>query len=267
MHHRRCATPHTDTVCVGGHRCRGGLVDIVLVNRNVVLAVLAAPVLSLTGAAVAVAAPPAAVVTEIVDGDTIRVRDAAGEQVTVRVLGIDTPETKKPGYSVGCWGPEATAFARTTLQGQSVDLVGDPTQEAVDRYGRTLAYVVLPGGVDYGVEAARAGAGRSYVFEGRPVARHAEIVAAEEQARVAGVGLWGAPCFGVTDSVPLAPGTEPAPAPAPAPAPGPAPAGVYFKNCRAAWDAGAAPLSRGDAGYRDALDRDQDGTACEVRPK
>lgn len=74
----------------------------------------------------------------------------------------------------------------------------------------------------------------------------------------------GAPCFGATDSVPRAPAPEPAPAQA---APAPTPAGVYFKNCRAAWDAGAAPLYRGDAGYRNVLDGDSDGKACEVRPK
>ena len=37
-------------------------------------------------------------------------------------LGIDTPETKKPGYTVGCWGPEATQFAESTLTGQRVAL-------------------------------------------------------------------------------------------------------------------------------------------------
>lgn len=40
-------------------------------------------------------------------------------------------------------------------------------------------------------------------------------------------------------------------------------ASVYFKTCADARAAGAAPLRRGDAGYRDALDRDHDGTACE----
>lgn len=38
---------------------------------------------------------------------------------------------------------------------------------------------------------------------------------------------------------------------------------VYFPNCAAARAAGAAPLRRGDPGYRAALDRDSDGVACE----
>lgn len=51
--------------------------------------------------------------------------------------------------------------------------------------------------------------------------------------------------------------------PAPAPAPEPAPAGAYYRNCRAAREAGAAPLYVGDPGYRSELDRDGDGVACE----
>jgi hypothetical protein len=48
--------------------------------------------------------------------------------------------------------------------------------------------------------------------------------------------------------------------PAPAPA---APAAAYYANCAAAKAAGAAPILAGQAGYRAALDRDNDGVACE----
>ena len=40
-----------------------------------------------------------------------------------------------------------------------------------------------------------------------------------------------------------------------------------FNNCTEAWNAGAAPLRRGDPGYSADLDRDGDGVACEVRPR
>lgn len=53
------------------------------------------------------------------------------------------------------------------------------------------------------------------------------------------------------------------PTPAPLPAPAPAPAGAYYRNCDAARAAGVAPLYVGQPGYRDALDRDRDGIACE----
>ncbi|MGO4188975.1 GmrSD restriction endonuclease domain-containing protein [Pseudarthrobacter sp. TAF60_1] len=67
-------------------------------------------------------------------------------------------------------------------------------------------------------------------------------------------------------AAPVAPAQAPAPvAPAPVvPAPAPAaPAGVYYANCAAAKAAGAAPIRAGQAGYRSALDRDNDGVACE----
>ena len=48
--------------------------------------------------------------------------------------------------------------------------------------------------------------------------------------------------------------------------PDPAPADVYYKNCTAAWEAGAAPLLVGEPGYRTRMDGDGDGVACESRP-
>jgi len=42
-----------------------------------------------------------------------------------RILGIDTPETKKPGYTVVIWGPEASEFAKSTLLGQRVAFVSN----------------------------------------------------------------------------------------------------------------------------------------------
>lgn len=81
-----------------------------------------------------------AVVLNVVDGDTIDIRDDVRGRLRVRLLGIDTPETKKPGYTVGCWGPEATEFARTTMVGQRVALVPDSTQERTDHYGRTYLH-------------------------------------------------------------------------------------------------------------------------------
>jgi micrococcal nuclease len=78
-----------------------------------------------------------------------------------------------------------------TLLGQRVTLVTDPTQDVRDRYDRLLADVRLADGRDYSIEAARAGAARSYVSD-RPVVEHAAIVAAEAEAHDARRGLWGA---------------------------------------------------------------------------
>src|SRR4051812_42180107 len=144
-----------------------------------------------------------ATVLRIVDGDTVDVVDDTRGRLRIRVLGIDSPEVHKPGYSVGCWGPQATEFARTTLAGQRVSVITDPTQDLHDRYGRTLSYLDKPGGWDFSVEAARAGAARAYMYGHHPAVRTPQIEAAETEARQAGRGLWGPPCNGHTESVPV----------------------------------------------------------------
>ena len=156
-----------------------------------------------TPTATADSVPVTATVLKVVDGDTIDIRDDDRGRLRVRFLGIDTPETKKPGYTVGCWGPEATEFAKSTMVEQRVAVVTDPTQDRTDRYGRTLAYLVRADGFDYSVEAVRAGAAKSYVYGGRPVSRYDAIAAAEKEAMDALRGLWGPPCNGDTASVPL----------------------------------------------------------------
>jgi micrococcal nuclease len=169
------------------------------------LAVLAVVAMTTLVTPPVVNADPVATTAEVlrvVDGDTIDIRDDNRGRLRVRLLGIDTPETKKPGYTVGCWGPEATDFAKTTMLGQRVALVTDPTQDITDRYGRTLAYLVRADGWDYTVEAARAGVAQSYVFDHHPVAEYGEIQAAEAEAREAHRGLWGPPCNGHTESTP-----------------------------------------------------------------
>lgn len=143
-----------------------------------------------------------AVVLKVVDGDTIDVRDDVRGRLRIRVLGIDTPETKKPGYTVGCFGPEATAFAKANLLGQQVSVQTDPTQDSTDRYGRTLAYLVRPDGWDYSVEVVRAGFALAYIYNDDPVARYPAIAAAQQEAENSGRGLWGAPCYGNIESVP-----------------------------------------------------------------
>jgi micrococcal nuclease len=142
-------------------------------NLGLVSAIAAASTALLLSAPTVGADPIAAtaLVLRVVDGDTVDIRDDSRGRLRVRVLGIDTPETKKPGYTVGCWGPEATEFAKSTMVGQRVALVTDPTQDKTDRFGRTLAYLVRADGWDYSVEAARARAAHSYVFGGVPVSR------------------------------------------------------------------------------------------------
>lgn len=78
-----------------------------------------------------------AVVTNVVDGDTIDVQ-YDGQEQRVRLLNIDTPETVDPDVEPECLGPEATAFLESMLPtGTEVRLEAD--EEVTDRYGRYLA--------------------------------------------------------------------------------------------------------------------------------
>jgi micrococcal nuclease len=77
-------------------------------------------------------------VVRVVDGDTIRVALPSGEEA-VRYIGIDTPESVKPGAPVECFAKKASAFNARLVDGERVKLVYDV--ERRDRYGRLLAYV------------------------------------------------------------------------------------------------------------------------------
>ena len=77
-------------------------------------------------------------VVRVVDGDTIHVQ-VGGTRETVRYIGVDTPESVKPGTPVECFAKRAGAFNHQLVDGEEVRLVRDA--EARDRYGRLLAYV------------------------------------------------------------------------------------------------------------------------------
>lgn len=144
---------------------------------------------------------PTATVLRAVDGDTVDVRDDIRGRLRVRILGIDSPELHKPGWSVGCYAPEAADFAGRNLTGRRVALAPDPGQDTNDKYGRTLAYIIRDDGWNYSVEAVRAGMARPYVYGRKPLSLSPEINAAEAQAKTERAGLWGPECNGHTDSV------------------------------------------------------------------
>jgi micrococcal nuclease len=129
-------------------------------------------------------------VVRAVDGDTL-VASAGGRTFYVRLLGIDTPETHRPGTPVECGGPEASASMRALAPpGAAVRLESDPRQDRVDRYGRLLAYVWLPDGRLLEEAQLEAGWATTYVFEGRPVSLFGRLAAASRAARDAGRGAW-----------------------------------------------------------------------------
>ena len=146
-------------------------------------------------------------VTRIVDGDTVEVRITEqsdgpgagraeiGETYSVRLIGIDTPESVKPGSPVECFGVEASAAAKALVGGQTVTLVKDV--EEADGYERLLRYVYL------GEEMVNArlvlnGYASAYTYP--PNVRHSDLfVALQREARTTDAGLWGPnTCDGVT---------------------------------------------------------------------
>ena len=88
--------------------------------------------------------PVTARVERVIDGDTIQVR-FEGNSYTVRLMGVDAPETKHPTKAVQYFGREASAFTKAHLEGKTVALARDRTGDTVDRYGRVLRYVLLDG--------------------------------------------------------------------------------------------------------------------------
>jgi micrococcal nuclease len=151
----------------------------------------------------------AVTVVDVVDGDTIKV--STGE--TLRLIGVDTPETRDPRRPVQCFGREASARAHALLDGARVRLEHDPTQGRVDRYGRTLAYVWLPDGRLYNETIIAEGYAHEYTYA-IPYRYRDAFRAAERAARAAGRGLWSpATCAGDTEQ-PAARVTPPPDAPA-----------------------------------------------------
>lgn len=139
-----------------------------------------------------------ATVLRVVDGDTIVVSvtgrtDGPGagsapfeEEQRVRLIGIDTPESLKPGSPVECFGREASSAAKALLEGKSVRLVRDVEER--DQYDRLLRYVYL------GDEMANArlvvnGYATAYTYP--PSVRHSDLfVQMEREARENERGLW-----------------------------------------------------------------------------
>lgn len=135
-------------------------------------------------------------ITRVVDGDTLRVRLRGGRNETVRVLLIDTPETKRPGRRVEQGGRQATAamkrLAFSRGRGRAVFLTSDPNQDRRDRFGRRLAYVDTAATKrDLGRSMVAKGWAKVYEFGSKPYRRIKGYRRATRQARGAKRGVWG----------------------------------------------------------------------------
>jgi micrococcal nuclease len=126
-------------------------------------------------------------VSRVIDGDTIVV-NINGKNETIRLIGVNTPETVDPRKPVQCFGKEASNFVKNMLTGQSVRLQSDPTQSDRDKYGRLLRYVYL-GDVLVDEELISSGYGFEYTYD-VPYMYQKEFKASEAYARGGQLGLW-----------------------------------------------------------------------------
>lgn len=145
------------------------------------------------------AATPA--ISSVIDGDTVVIEFAPGVEETVRLLGIDTPETVDPNRPVQCFGAEASAHVHALLPPLTpVRLERDV--EARDHFGRLLAYIYRESdGLFVNLDLVQRGLA-DVTFYDPNTTRQAEFETARTTARTQAVGLWGA-CGGA--DVPLDP--------------------------------------------------------------
>lgn len=128
----------------------------------------------------------AATVERVVDGDTLKVKMLNGKTDRVRLLLVDTPETKHPKLGVQPFGPEASAYTKKRLEGQEITLEFDVQER--DQYGRLLAYIWIDNEL-YNEELLAKGLARVAVFP--PNTKYVdEFKKIQEQARKSEKGIW-----------------------------------------------------------------------------
>jgi endonuclease YncB( thermonuclease family) len=132
-------------------------------------------------------------VLRVIDGDTVEVSYRG--DTSIRIIGIDTPETVDPNTPDECGGAQATALANELLSGQQVQLVFDKSQGRTDYYDRALAYLDVPGVGDFGKTMIKRGAAAEYTYD-TAYDRQAKYIAAERRAQSKSRGVWGK-CGGV----------------------------------------------------------------------
>lgn len=128
-------------------------------------------------------------VVKVIDGDTIQV-SISGKTGTIRLIGIDSPETVDPRKLVQCFGKEASQKAKETLLNKKVFLENDSTQGERDKYNRLLRYVFLEDGTNFNQFMISQGYAHEYTYQSNPYKYQTEFKKAEKEAREQKRGLW-----------------------------------------------------------------------------
>lgn len=137
-------------------------------------------------------------VTRVVDGDTLKVQiNGLEEEQTIRIIGVDTPETKDPNQEVMCYGAEATAKTQDLVDRAEGQVQLEKDISETDRYGRLLRYVWISNGdgrTMLNEELVKGGYARAVDYP--PDVKYRDRFSAEEQrAQQQHIGLWGACSF------------------------------------------------------------------------
>lgn len=127
-------------------------------------------------------------VTKIVDGDTIWVLTPSGQEIKVRLIGVDSPEARNTGRTrIEYFGKESSDFAKKVLTGQRVRLEYDV--QRLDRYKRTLAYVYLEDGTFFNELLVKEGFATVATYP--PNVKYADhFLEVQKKARNSKKGLW-----------------------------------------------------------------------------
>lgn len=241
-------------------------------------------------------------VTSVVDGDTIKI-DKDGKTETIRLIGVDAPETQATNTSTRCYGREASSRMQHYVQSKKVRIEADKSQGDRDTYGRLLRYVYVEDGTNIAKAMITDGAAKEYTYK-KAYKNQKAFKSTQKKAKNTKKGLWAKnTCNGnikQTDPKVLKEqeekkkaetaaikaeqerqAQEQAAAAAAAEAerqrqlaaqqeqaeqqslPSSASSSTYYPNCAAARAAGAAPVYAGQPGYGSHLDRDHDGIGCE----
>ena len=131
-----------------------------------------------------------ALVIRAVDGDTVEAKLDSGEEVKVRLLGVNTPESVDPRRPVECFGKEASKHTASLVGGKRVRLEADPQADEVDKYGRLLRNIFLEDGADVNASLVRDGYAYAYLDFPLNKQRKVELARLQDEAEAAKRGLW-----------------------------------------------------------------------------
>ena len=129
-------------------------------------------------------------VIKVVDGDTLDINFPDGKYKTtrIRLIGVDTPETKKANTPIMYYGPEASEFTRTHTLGRQVTVLLDTVTKTRDRYQRLLGYIKLSDGTILNELLISEGYGYAYTpFRHSFSNKYNQL---QKQAKAAKRGLW-----------------------------------------------------------------------------